>query len=39
MQAFEKQYIITPQEQKLNSWNDATQRLRQGMLLNSKLNL
>ncbi len=38
MQAFEKQYIITPQEQKLNSWNDATQRLRQGILLNSKLN-
>ncbi len=38
MQAFEKQYIITPQEQKLKSWNDATQRLRQGILLNSKLN-
>lgn len=38
MQAFEKQYIITPQEQKLNSWNDATQRLRQGIRLNSKLN-
>ncbi|MGB5963323.1 MAG: adenylate/guanylate cyclase domain-containing protein [Coleofasciculaceae cyanobacterium] len=38
MQSFEKQYLLTPQEAKLNSWFQAVQQLRKGIILNSKLN-
>lgn len=38
MQSFEKQYLLTPQEPKLNSWYQAVQELRKGIILNSKLN-
>lgn len=38
MQSFEKQYLLTPQEAKLNSWYQAVQQLRKGIILNSKLN-
>ncbi|HEY9905679.1 MAG TPA: adenylate/guanylate cyclase domain-containing protein [Candidatus Sericytochromatia bacterium] len=37
MQSFEKQYLLTPQEPKLNSWSEATQRLRRGIIVNPKL--
>lgn len=39
MQALEKQYLLTPQDPKLNSWSEGTQRLRRGIILNSKLNI
>lgn len=39
MQALEKQYLLTPQEPKLNSWSEGTQRLRRGILINPKLNI
>ena len=38
MQLFEKQYLLTPQEAKLNSLYEAAQQLRRGIILNSKLN-
>ena len=38
MQLFEKQYLLTPQEAKLNSLYEAVQQLRRGIILNSKLN-
>ena len=39
MQSFEKQYLLTPQEPKLNSWYEATQRLRRGIIVNPKLDV
>jgi len=38
MQLFEKKYLLTPQEAKLNSLYEAAQQLRRGIILNSKLN-
>ena len=38
MQSFEKQYLLTPQESKLNAWNQSVQELRRGIILNSKFN-
>ena len=39
MQSFEKQYLLRPQEPKLNSWSEATQRLRRGIIVNPKLDV
>ena len=38
MQSLEKQYLLTPQDAKLNSLYEAVQKLRRSIILNSKLN-